>query len=136
RDVFRKRGRALEPRRRWIDHADGAVADLAHFHRPLADARAVEPERPVEAEEAVGYEHSADGEVAARLPIAGDAQRQYHRVVAEGGDAVRFLPEARLIAGDELAVALVRHGREPGAAHGGRIGKAAFADPQFGAEDK
>src|SRR5690606_6439200 len=111
-----------------------AVADLAHLHRALANAVAAEPERAVETEEPVLGQHAADREVAPGLPVAGNAQRQQHRVVAEGSYPERLLAEAGPVAGRELAVATVRHRGEPGAAQRRCVGDACFAAPQFGAE--
>src|SRR5690606_14202099 len=123
-----------EPRRCRVHHGDAAVADLAHFHRALADAVAAEAERAVEAEKAVLREHPPGREVASRLPVAGDAQRQQHCVVAERGHPERLLPEAGFVAGGKLAIAAVRYGREQRAAQrtGGR--DAGLAAPQLGPE--
>src|SRR5690606_10674532 len=80
--------RKSKPRRRGVYHGDRAVADLAHFHRPFGQAVAGEAERPVDAEEAAGHrEQLAGWKISPRTPVAGDAQRQQHGVVAERGDA-------------------------------------------------
>src|SRR5690606_23914149 len=64
-----------EPRRCGVHDGDAAVADLAHFHRTLADPIAEEAEWAIEPEEAVVGQHASGREIAARLPVLRNAER-------------------------------------------------------------
>src|SRR3546814_11609984 len=54
-----------------------------------------------------------------RLPVAGDADGQQHRIIAEAGQPIGRLAIAATIFGRELAIEAVGDAGEPGAAHRG-----------------
>src|SRR3546814_19113942 len=104
--------------------------------RSLRDAAVVEAEDAVDAAEAVGRHQPVDRKARPRFPVAGDADGQQHRIIAEAGEPIGRLAIAAAIFGRELAIKTVGHAGEPGPAHRPAAAQRGVGVPQFGAERK
>src|SRR3546814_9970584 len=72
-----------------IDDAEAAGTHLTDLERALRDAAVVEAEDAVDAAEAVGRHQPVDRKARPRFPVAGDADGQQHRIIAEAGEPIR-----------------------------------------------
>src|SRR3546814_4342622 len=76
--------------------SDVCSSDLfADFEGTLGDAAIVEAEDTVDAAEAVGGHQPVHRKAGSRLPVAGDADGQQHRIIAEAGQPIGRLAIAR-----------------------------------------
>src|SRR3546814_4800327 len=99
--------------------SDVCSSDLfADFEGTLGDAAIVEAEDTVDAAEAVGGHQPVHRKAGSRLPVAGDADGQQHRIIAEAGQPIGRLAIAATIFGRELALEAVG---DAGARRGQRL---------------
>src|SRR3546814_1346260 len=71
-----------------IDDAEAAGTHLTDLERALRDAAVVEADDAVDAAEAVGRHQPVDRKARPRFPVAGDADGQQHRIIAEAGEPI------------------------------------------------